>query len=110
MPLARDQERIAPASRPSTARRIALGAVADLGGLGAALQNRRPDRGGVLGPGVVVGHDHDIGFRRGGPAHQGPLAPVPVPARAEDDMQAGPRTWGRSARSAVSSASGVNAA
>ena len=87
MPLARDQERVA---RLQTIHRAQdrLGAVADLGGLGAALQNRRPDRGGVLGPRVVVGHDHDIGFRRGGPAHQRPFAPIPVPARAEDDMQA----------------------
>ena len=82
MPLARDQERVA---RLQTIHRAQdrLGAVADLGGLGAALQNRRPDRGGVLGPRVVrrSRSRYRLPSRRPGPSAAVCPDPGPRPRR-----------------------------
>ena len=39
---------------------------------------------GVLGPGVVGGDDRQVRQAHTGPAHDGPLGGVPVPAAAED--------------------------
>ncbi len=83
MALARDQERIAGQERIDPAQ-DRLGAVGDLGRLGAALHHRGADRGGVFGPRVVVGHDDHIREGGGGLAHQRPFQPVAVAARAED--------------------------
>src|SRR3954454_21783906 len=47
------------------------------------LPNLGADRGGLFGARVVVGHDHGVALLDRDPAHDRPLAPVPVAAAAE---------------------------
>ena len=52
----------------------------------AALQTRQDvgdDVAGLLGPGIVGGHHHEVGDVRGDLSHLGPLGPIPVAAAAE---------------------------
>ncbi len=49
-----------------------------------------PDNGqGVFGAGIVAGDDDQMGARRGGLTHEGPLNPIPVAAAAEHGDQPG---------------------
>ena len=90
MTLAGDQHDVAG---PGTGHRLADGepAVADLEHLGAgapgAVEHRGPDGRRVLGTGVVVGDDQDVGEPAGDLAHQRALPGVAVAARADHDDQ-----------------------
>ena len=53
-----------------------------------ALEHRRPDRRGVLGAGVVVGDDDEVGHLGRGRAHGVPLVPVAVAPGARDAHEA----------------------
>ena len=50
-------------------------------------QDSRPDARGVLGTGVVIGHDHEVRVSCGGCAHGRPLAGVSVSSGAQHNDQ-----------------------
>ena len=80
--LAGDQKRIA-AKKHRNARADGGGPVADLDRQRRGGENLRPDRLGLLGARIVVGHDRDVGCARRDLAHDRPLARVAVAAATE---------------------------
>ena len=92
VPLAGDHDGVAgarhldgpPDRRTTVADLEHLGRVVDLRGTG---EHGRPDRGRVLGPGVVVGHHEHVGQARPDLAHHRPLAGVPVASGTDDQHQ-----------------------
>ena len=86
MPLARDQHDILrPRLRNRRADRVA--ARSDFRGRSRALQHHRANSRRIFGPGIIVGHDHDIRHRRSNRTHLAPLAHVAVAACADHHDQ-----------------------